>query len=300
MTRHQIVVVAGPEVELTAKTIAALRKQLANIEHGEPRWLAKGEACDIAVELTGPEEVADVTERLRRACAPHAIDIAIVPEMHRRKRLLIADMESTIIRQECLDELAEFVGLRDQVSDITACAMRGELDFEAAIKARVGLLKGLSEDILEQVMQDRVELMGGARTLVQTMRTNNAFCVLVSGGFTYFSSRVSHIVGFHEHRANQLKIENRALTGEVQEPILGREAKLTALDYYCSVYGLKYEAALAVGDGANDLTMIKAAGLGVAYHAKPVVAAEADVQISHTDLTALLYLQGYNKEEFVF
>jgi len=299
MTRHHVVAIAGPEAELTSTESASLLAELSEIRHDEPRWLARGEACDIAIELDVPEEAVNVTERLRRACTPHAIDIAIVPNSHRRKRLLVADMESTIIRQECLDELAEFVGLRDRVSDITARAMRGELDFEAAIKARVSLLKGLSESVLEQVMQDRVELVSGARALVQTMRADGAYCVLVSGGFTYFSSRVSDIVGFHEHQANELKIENRALTGEVQGPILGREAKLTTLDYYCSENGLRHEEALAVGDGANDLTMIKAAGLGVAYHAKPVVAAEADVQISHTDLTALLYLQGYNKEEFV-
>ena len=217
----------------------------------------------------------------------------------RRKRLLIADMDSTIINVECLDELADFAGVKAEVSEITERAMRGELAFEGALRERVGMLKGLGLGALQQAYDERVKLNPGARTLVRTMAEHGARCLLVSGGFTFFTSRVAEAAGFHGDRANTLIEADGVLTGEVGDPILGREAKLAALEDAAAALGLPPAAALAVGDGANDLAMIEAAGLGVAYRAKPIVAAQADAKVDHADLTALLYFQGYSADEFV-
>jgi len=228
-----------------------------------------------------------------------AVDVCVQPAAARRKRLLVADMDSTIINVECLDELADFAGLKAQISAITERAMRGELAFEGALRERVGMLKGLATEALQQAYDERVRLNPGARTLVRTMAANGARCVLVSGGFTFFTGRVAAAAGFHANRANTLIEADGRLSGLVGEPILGREAKLAALLEEAKALGLPLAKTLAVGDGANDLAMIEAAGLGVAYRAKPIVAAQADAKIDHADLTALLYFQGYRADAFV-
>ncbi|MBL8773954.1 MAG: phosphoserine phosphatase SerB [Phenylobacterium sp.] len=226
------------------------------------------------------------------------VDACVQPAAGRRKRLLVADMDSTIINVECLDELADFAGLKAEISAITERAMRGELQFEGALRERVGMLKGLSTRALQQAYDERVRLNPGARTLVRTMAAHGARCALVSGGFTFFTSRVAEAAGFHLNRANTLIEASGALTGEVGEPILGKEAKLAALQDEAAALGVPLSASLAVGDGANDLAMIQAAGLGVAYRAKPIVAAQAHAKVDHADLTALLYFQGYRDDEF--
>jgi phosphoserine phosphatase len=227
------------------------------------------------------------------------VDWALVPVAHRRKRLLVADMDSTIINVECLDELADFAGLKAEVAAITERAMRGELEFEPALRERVGKLKGLAIDALQRTYDERVQLNPGARTLVRTMTKHGARCVLVSGGFTFFTSRVAEAAGFHSHSANILIDDGAALTGAVQEPILGRAAKLDTLTQATRSLGIAASEAMAIGDGANDLDVIKAAGLGLAYRAKPLVAAEADARIDHTSLETALFFQGYSRGEFV-
>jgi phosphoserine phosphatase len=237
-------------------------------------------------------------ESVKAALADLAVDFAIQPRANRRKSLLIADMDSTIINVECLDELADFAGVKAQVSEITERAMRGELAFEGALRERVGMLKGLGVSALQACYDERVMLNPGAETLVRTMAKHGARCALVSGGFTFFTSRVAEAAGFHLNRANTLIELDGVLTGAVGDPILGKEAKLAALREETAALGLTPADALAVGDGANDLAMIEAAGLGVAYRAKPIVAAQADAKVDHTDLTTLLYFQGYKAEEF--
>ncbi len=237
-------------------------------------------------------------EPVKTALADLAVDFAIQPAVNRRKGLLIADMDSTIINVECLDELADFAGVKAQVSEITERAMRGELAFEGALRERVGMLKGLGVSALQACYDERVKLNPGAETLVRTMAKHGARCALVSGGFTFFTSRVAEVAGFHLNRANTLIELDGVLTGAVGDPILGKEAKLAALREETAALGLTPADALAVGDGANDLAMIEAAGLGVAYRAKPIVAAQADAKVDHTDLTTLLYFQGYKAEEF--
>ncbi|WP_240633696.1 phosphoserine phosphatase SerB [Caulobacter flavus] len=252
-----------------------------------------------AVDVTFEGEAAPVREQVITAIGDKPVDFAIQPVENRRKRLLIADMDSTIINVECLDELADFAGVKDEVSEITERAMRGELAFEGALRERVGMLKGLSTSALQTCFDERVRLNPGAETLVRTMAAHGARCALVSGGFTFFTSRVAQAAGFHLNRANTLIELDAALTGEVGDPILGKEAKLAALQEETAALGLTPADALAVGDGANDLAMIEAAGLGVAYRAKPIVAARAHAKVDHADLTALLYFQGYRAEEFV-
>jgi phosphoserine phosphatase len=227
------------------------------------------------------------------------LDINLVRTDRRRKKLLVADMDSTIINVECLDELADMAGLKPQIAAITERAMRGELEFEAALKERVGMLKGLGLDALERTYAERVKLNPGAKSLLATMRAHSAHTMLVSGGFGYFTSRVAEAAGFHVERGNVLLDDGAALTGEVGMPILGRQAKLQALEEAVTSLGIGFEDSLAVGDGANDLAMIQRAGLGVAYHAKPVVAEAAGAAINHNDLTALLYLQGYSDSEII-
>jgi phosphoserine phosphatase len=227
------------------------------------------------------------------------LDINLVRDERRRKKLLVADMDSTIINVECLDELADMAGLKPRIAAITERAMRGELEFEAALKERVGMLKGLKLDALERTYAERVRLNPGAKSLLATMRAHGAHTMLVSGGFGYFTRRVAEAAGFHVERGNVLLDDGAALTGEVGMPILGREAKLQALEEAVTSLGIGFADSLAVGDGANDLAMIQRAGLGVAYHAKPVVAEAAGAAISHNDLTALLYLQGYRSSDFI-
>lgn len=225
------------------------------------------------------------------------IDVVVQPQAYRRKKLLLADMDSTMIRQECIDELADYVGLKAEVSTITERAMRGELPFEPALRERVALLKGLSLSTIDDIIEKRLTLMPGGRALVATMRRNGAYCALVSGGFTVFTSAIAGMIGFDEHRANRLVIADEKLVGSVEEPIVGREAKYATLIELRERFGLTVEETLAVGDGANDLAMLGEAGLGVAFHAKPAVAEAAGARIDHGDLTALLYLQGYAAAE---
>lgn len=226
------------------------------------------------------------------------VDVCAQSPEGRRKPLFLADMDSTIIDVECLDELADFAGLKAEIAAITERAMRGELAFEGALRERVGMLKGLADSALQRCYDERVHLNPGAETLVKTLGQNGVRCLLVSGGFTFFTSRVAALAGFHDNRANSFIIENGALTGEVGMPILGREAKLSALNEEAARLGLTALAGMTVGDGANDLDMIKASGLGIAYRAKPLVAAQAHARVDHADLTALLYFQGYTAEEF--
>jgi phosphoserine phosphatase len=252
-----------------------------------------------AVDLYLEGDVGGVRKLTLDALAHHATDAAVQFIAERRKGLLLADMDSTIINVECLDELADYAGVKTQVAEITERAMRGELEFEGALRERVGMLKGLALSALQAAYDERVRLNPGARTLVRTMAANGARCLLVSGGFTFFTSRVAQAAGFQAHRANTLIEADGALTGQVGEPILGREAKLAALREEAGALDLDLAKTLAIGDGANDLAMIEAAGLGVAYRAKPIVAAQADAKVDHADLTALLYFQGYRAEQFV-
>ncbi|HYD72341.1 MAG TPA: phosphoserine phosphatase SerB [Candidatus Binatia bacterium] len=246
-----------------------------------------------------PNVDGELREEAAAAVVQLPVDWALVPVKGRRKKLLVADMDSTIINVECLDELADFAGIKAEIASITDRAMRGELEFEPALRDRVAKLKGLAVGALQKTYDERVRLNPGARTLVQTMAQHGARCVLVSGGFTFFTSRVADIAGFHEHRANALLDDGAFLTGAVREPILGRAAKLGALHEQARALGLDLREALAIGDGANDLDMIKAAGLGIAYRAKPLVAAEAGARIDHTSLESALFFQGYARGEFV-
>jgi phosphoserine phosphatase len=251
-----------------------------------------------AAEWIYPELDAELREEAAAAVADFPVDWALVPVDGRRKRLLVADMDSTIINVECLDELADFAGLKAEISAITERAMRGELVFEDALRERVAMLKGLGIDALQRCFDERVRLNPGAASLVRTMAAHGARCVLVSGGFSFFTARVAALAGFHAEHANSLLDDGAALTGAVATPILGRAAKLAALEEESAALGAPPTIALAIGDGANDLDMIKAAGLGVAYRAKPIVAVEAGARIDHTSLEAALFFQGYRRAEF--
>jgi len=241
----------------------------------------------------------ELAEEAAHAIKGLPVDWTISPVEHRQKRLLVADMDSTIIGCECIDELADFAGVKNQVAEITERAMKGELDFEGALTARVAMLKGLPLSDLQRCFDERVRLNPGARSLVRTMASNGARCVLVSGGFRFFTSRVAELAGFHAERANTLIEDGAALAGDVAMPILGRTAKLAALREESQALGLKPEETLAIGDGANDLDMIRASGLGIAYRAKPIVAAEAQARIEHTSLETALFFQGYRRSDFV-
>jgi phosphoserine phosphatase len=262
------------------------------------RVLDPGIAADLLFTPGGADDKG-VTERLRAALLGLPIDVVVQPLASRRKRLFVADMDSTMIGQECIDELADYVGLKAHVAAITERAMRGEIAFEPALRERVALLKGLPAAVVEEVIEKRITLTPGGRTLVATMRRNGALTCLVSGGFTLFTSRVAAMIGFEEHRGNTLIVEDGKLAGRVAEPILGREAKRATLIELRDRLGLSAQETLAAGDGANDLAMLEAAGLGVAYHAKPKVAEAAHARIDHGDPTALLYCQGYMRADFV-
>jgi phosphoserine phosphatase len=264
---------------------------------GHAQWLFDEVAVDIP--FTGSEDIRSVERRLREARGDLPIDIVVQPQAFRRKKLFLADMDSTMIGQECIDELADYAGLKAHVAGITERAMRGEIEFEPALRERVALLKGLPVSVVDEVLQKRITLTPGGRELVATMRAHGAWTCLISGGFTLFTNAVADMIGFQENRANQLQVEDGKLTGEVIEPIVGRAAKLATLTELRESFDLDNIDTLVVGDGANDLGMIEQAGLGVAYHAKPAVAAVAAARIDYGDLTALLYAQGYRREEFV-
>lgn len=260
---------------------------------GEAQWLATGEAAEFALAQV-PVNRWDVWADLQTL----GIDLVILPPEGRKKKMLLADMDSTMIQQECIDELAEEAGVGGRVKDITARAMNGELDFDGALKERVGLLKDLPETVIGDVLRSRITFMPGGQALLATMKANGAYAALVSGGFTAFTGHVAKKLGFDENRANTLLVADGKLTGSVGMPILGREAKVQALKDITDRLELTHQDVMAVGDGANDLGMLGLAGAGVALHAKPSVAAECDIRINHGDLTALLYIQGYAKSDF--
>ena len=263
---------------------------------GPAQWLFDEVAVDIP--FSGSEDIRGIENRLRQARGDLPIDIVVQPQSIRRKRLLLADMDSTMIGQECIDEMADFVGKKAEVSAVTERAMRGEIAFEPALRARVALLKGLPENIAEEVIANRITLTPGGRTAIATMRKHGAYTALVSGGFTIFTQRIAAMIGFDESRGNILNTANGLLTGEVADPIFGRDAKRAALIELRTQLKLQNTDTMATGDGANDLDMISEAGLGVAYHAKPAVAAAAGARIDNSNLTALLYMQGYRRTEF--
>ena len=268
---------------------------------GQAHWLWDEVAVDIPFDAPtkDKDDIRAIADRLRAARGDLPIDIVVQPIATRRKKLFLADMDSTMIGQECIDELAAFVGLKDHVAKITERAMRGEIEFEPALRERVALLKGLPVSVVDEVLAERIRPTPGGRELVMTMRAHGAYTCLISGGFTVFASAVAAKIGFQENRANELVVHDGKFTGEVKEPILGRATKLATLIELTEDFDLDDIDTLVAGDGANDLGMIENAGLGVAYHAKPAVAAAATARIDHGDLTVLLYAQGYRREEFV-
>jgi phosphoserine phosphatase len=283
-----LVLIAAPgSGAITKDVVTAVR------DHGggAPHWLAPDEALEVETFPRLPELLVE----LRR----HPIDYATVSIHNRRKRLLVADMDSTMIHQECIDELGKMAGVGDRIADITRKAMRGELDFEGALTERVGLLKGLDQSVIGQLLRERITFMEGGKTLLATMKAQRAHTALISGGFTAFTEHVARHLGFLEHHANTLLIANGKLTGDVARPILGQQAKVDGLRRLAKLHGLETSDAVAVGDGANDLAMLSEAGIGVALHAKPHVQESSLIRINHGDLTALLYLQGYRKEQFI-
>lgn len=288
---HVVTLVTSPaSPSLDRATVEALRDAWGG---GDAQWLSPGEAAEFAVGVR-PENFWDVWEGLQA----RGVDLVIQRAEGRAKRMLLADMDSTMIQQECIDELAAEAGVGPQVAAITARAMNGELEFDGALRERVGLLAGLDEAVIAKVLAERISLMPGGAVLVATMKARGGYAALVSGGFTAFTGPVAARLGFDEHRSNVLAVEGGYLTGIAAEPILGREAKVAALGEITVRLGIGTEDVIAVGDGANDLGMLGLAGTGVALHAKPAVAAECDVRINHGDLTALLYVQGYAKGEF--
>ncbi|WP_108485250.1 phosphoserine phosphatase SerB [Oceaniglobus ichthyenteri] len=284
---------------LTAPAAATLDPALAEALRnawggGDIQWLAPDEAVEFPVA-----QVPDTLWEVWGSVQAQGVDLILQPMQGRRKRLLIADMDSTMIKQECIDELADLAGVGAQVAGITARAMNGELDFEQALRERVGLLKGLPVAVIDEVLRSRITLMPGGPALLATMKANGAYAALVSGGFTQFTARIAAQLGFDEERANRLIAVDGTLTGDVGQPILGKQAKLDALLEIAARLGIGLDQAMAVGDGANDLAMLQAAGAGIALHAKPSVAAQVPMRINHGDLTALLYLQGYSRDEFI-
>ena len=296
MSLNVLTLIAAPAAAAAAveSVVEALRRLGAAVS--ARRWLAPEIACDIPFEDLDPDQ-ADAAARVALQALGEGFDLVAQPESGRRKRLLLADMESTIIENEMLDELADLVGLKPRIAEITRRAMNDEIDFATALRERVALLKGLPESALAEAGA-RIRIMPGARELVATMRADGAYAVLVSGGFRVYTGRIRGELGFDLDIANEMVIENGRIAGLLREPILGRDAKLEALKRLAAERRLPLAATLAVGDGANDIEMVAAAGLGIAFHAKPALRQRARSRIDHTDLTALLYVQGYRAEEF--
>ena len=295
---HVATVVCDPAFPVLTKDMLR-RASEALRRPGVPRWLNPWIAADIAFDAGQAGGARAAADRVRSALDNAAVDVIVQRAQGRRKKLLLADMDSTMIGQECIDELAAEIGKRAHVAAITERAMRGEIAFEPALRERTALLKGLDRATVLGVIADKITLTPGGRVLVQTMRANGAHTVLVSGGFSVFTSVIAERIGFHEHQANELLFGGDGrLSGLVAEPVFGKDAKLVALEHLRDKHGLSVEETLAVGDGANDLAMLEAAGLGVAFHAKPKIAAAAHARIDHGDLTALLYAQGYRGEDF--
>ncbi|HKY95647.1 MAG TPA: phosphoserine phosphatase SerB [Kiloniellales bacterium] len=292
-----LTIVGDPTTRLVSgQVVSAARKALAEAkaETGAVEWLAPSLACDLFFNHGKP---ATVEQSVRAALKDQPFDIAAQPTADRRKKLLVADMDSTIVTAETLDELADHCGLKEEIAPITLRTMKGELPFEESLRLRVAKLEGLSIEVMVEVVQ-ALDLAPGARSLVRTMRAHGAYAALVSGGFTFATEPIAELCGFHEQRANVLLHMDGRLTGEVQEPILGMQAKLDFLRELCARLDLHQREACAVGDGANDLAMLDHAGLGVAFHGKPKVREEARFRVDHGDLTALLYFQGYKEAEF--
>jgi phosphoserine phosphatase len=290
---HTATLIGSPSAALDntalGKAAALLPNALA------PQWLADDAAADIP--FSADQDQREIAGRLRAALP--GLDVVVQPSLGRRKLLFLADMDSTMIEQECIDELADFAGIRPKIAAITERAMRGEIAFEPALRERVGLLKGLPVKVVDEVLESRITLMPGAKVLIATMRRNGAYSCLVSGGFTVFTDRIARMIGFDETRANRLDIAGDALAGTVAAPIFGRDSKRAALVELRQQRRLQPSETMAIGDGANDIGMIEEAGLGVAYRAKPAVAAAAPARIDFNDLTALLYVQGCRRGEFI-
>ena len=295
MTSVAVLIASPAARSITDEVLGEAREALGTAHPA--RILHQGVAAEMLVDCDAAQ-AQECEAGLRARLSGLPIDVAVLPAAHRRKRLFLADMDSTMIEQECIDELAAYLGLKAEVAEITERAMRGEIAFEPALRERVALLAGLPLSVVDEILARRITLMPGGRTLLATLRAHGAYTCLVSGGFSLFTGPVAARLGFDEHRANLLALDNGRLAGRVEEPILGREAKLAALRDLRARLGLGTQDTLAVGDGANDLSMLAGAGLGVAFRAKPAVAAVARARIDHGDLTALLYLQGYSAGEF--
>ncbi|MBS7704270.1 phosphoserine phosphatase SerB [Chelatococcus asaccharovorans] len=298
---HVATLVAAPGSDLLSDALIA-RVAQALPAAGASRRLDPAIAVDItfrpAIEDAADPDPRVMAKRVHVALDGLPVDVIVQRLADRRKRLFLADMDSTMIGQECIDELADFVGLKDKVATITERAMRGEIAFEPALRERVALLAGLDVGVVDRIIAERITLTPGGGTLLATMRANGAYTCLVSGGFTLFTDKIAETLGFHENRANRLITEAGRLSGTVEEPILGREAKLATLQELREKLGLAAHEVVAIGDGANDLAMLGEAGLGVAFRAKPAVAAAAHARLDHADLTALLFAQGYHSDEF--
>ena len=298
-----VVIITEPKkANISNDYVAGFNKNLQaidNIAVTKTNWLADSECCEIYFDVMNNQAIESLKELLQNERQAQNSDFALLPQENRKKQLLLSDMDSTIIAQECIDELAGFVGIGAEVSKITESAMQGEIGFKESLEQRIGLLKGLEKSVLEKVYKTKIHINSGAKTLVQTMKSHDAKTILVSGGFTYFTNKISEVTGFDENYANELMFNDDILSGKVALPVLDKNSKLEILNKQCELLGISSDDAIAVGDGANDLPMIKAASIGVSYHGKQIVQQNSDVVINNADLTALLYIQGYTKQEFI-